>query len=239
MNTGTTSSDAAARPERHDLLRVASRDWPSVAATLSLSSALSSTQATLVERWGRTGWPVIARRRAPGERPGAVPVGVPLPPSLGKVRVALSIPDGVPWLSMQGVRLSDARPVAPPAWRETIDAVLHLGLGLQLAPHVFGALLWQSLTGLTYLGASSDLDLLWSLPDARAIGPLLDGLERIEANGPIRIDGEVLTASGGVNWREFARARETEDGLVMAKGIERAALVSTSSILMRESSPCC
>ena len=208
-------------------------------ATLSPAPALSSAQATLVERWGYAGWPVIARRRAPGERSGAVPVGVPLPPSLGKVRVALSIPHGVPWASMKGVRLSDARPVAPPAWSGTTDAILDLGLRLQLTPRVFGSLLWQSLTGLTYIEPSSDLDLLWSFPDARALDPLLDGLERIEATAPIRIDGEVLTASGGVNWREFARARGTGDGLVMAKGIEYAGLVPTSSLLMRESAPCC
>ena len=140
---------------------------------------------------------------------------------------------------MKGVRLSDARPVAPPAWSGTIDAILDLGLRLQLTPRVFGSLLWQSLTGLTYIGPSSDLDLLWSLPNARALGPLLDGLDRIEATSPIRIDGEVLTASGGVNWRECARARRTGDGLVMAKGIERAGLVPMSSILMRESATCC
>ena len=168
-----------------------------------------------------------------------MPVGLPLPPTLGKVRVALSIQPGVACHTMAGLALSDARDVAPAPWRGTVDAVLSLGRSLGTAPRVFGALLWQTLTGIAYLHVASDLDLLWQMEDATALPQLLEGLARIDATAPVRIDGEVLTALGAINWRELALAQRDAGGVVLTKSIDRAGLVPATRIFAGSVASCC
>ena len=222
---------------------MAREHWPRVAATRPARPALAEAQAALVARWGEAGWPVIVRRaaadEAPGGLPGGLPVGLPLPPSLGKARVALSVPAGVSWWRVDGVALTDVRDVAPIAWRDAIDAIVSLGRSLALVPRVFGALLWQSVTGLAYLHAASDLDLLWPVTDAAALDPLFDGLARIEAACSMRIDGEVLTVDGGINWRELAAARRSGTGIVLIKATDRVGFVPVASLFPVEAVPCC
>ena len=224
---------------RHDLLLVSAKNWPTVLGEHLRSPALSLDQAGLIARWGDAGWPVIARRAAVGHDPGAVPVGLPLPPSLGKLRLALSIPPGVSWRAVDAIGLAKARECVPTSWDHTVDAVITLGRSLGLTPHVFGALLWQSLTGMAYLTSASDLDLLWRVEDATALPPLLEGLARIEATGPMRIDGEILTAAGGVNWRELGAALRGETDVVLMKSMTSARFVEAPLILAGEGVPCC
>ena len=227
-----------ARLARHDLLLVAREHWPRVAATRSAHPILADAQAALVARWGDLNWPVIVRRAAPNEAPGGLPIGLPLPPFLGKMRVALSVPADVSWRLVEGVALADVRDIAPTAWRDAIDAIVSLAHSLALIPRVFGALLWQRLTGMAYLHVASDLDLLWPVEDAAVLGPLLGGLARIEAAGSVRIDGEVLAAAGGVNWRELAAARRGGAEIVMTKSTDRVGFVPVASLFAGEAVPC-
>ena len=68
---------------------------------------------------------------------------------------------------------------------------------------VFGSLAWQKLTGLDYLTACSDLDLLLPLPRSD-LTRLTAELAAIEAAAPMRLDGELVRADGAaVNWREI------------------------------------
>ncbi len=239
MSMSINVGNASARPRRHDLVSVARDDWSRVAATRPAHPTLSSAQAALVAHWGDAGWPVIVRRATHDDAPGGLPIGLPQPPSLGKARVALSVPAGVPWRRVDGVALADVRHTAPVAWREAIDAIVSLGHSLALVPHVFGALLWQSVTGMAYLNAASDLDLLWTVADAATLAPLLEGLTRIEAACPVRIDGEVLTPDGGINWRELAAARQGGAEIVLIKSTERAGFVPFASLFPGEAVPCC
>ena len=235
---GLAEVEPAAAPARHDLLSVDPAGWPAVLATLGDAARLSPAGSALLRGWAEAGWPVIARRPAPGDATDAVPVGLPLPPGVGKSRVALAIPASVPWRALLPVTLAEAAPAAPALWQDTIADLLGLARALGLVPRVFGALLWQSATGLDYLGPGSDLDLLWPVRDAEPIGPLLDGLERIAARAPMPIDGEVLTAAGGVQWRELAAARRGDSKVVLAKGIRRAGFVRAATLLGSEAMTC-
>jgi Phosphoribosyl-dephospho-CoA transferase MdcG len=77
---------------------------------------------------------------------------------------------------------------APAAWQPVIAALLDLGEAVGVAPRVFGALLWEHATGLAYLTAQSDLDLLWSISDERSAALLVEGLLRLDAAGPVRLE---------------------------------------------------
>lgn len=204
---------------RHDLFVVAPEAWDRL---LAVRPDLDGVP--YLATWAREDRPVIVRRRHPGEG-DHLPAGLPLPPAAGKRRIGLAVPwpDATPH---PPVTLAAARPDAPPAWHPTIDAVLELAAEHALVPRVFGGLLWQGLTGLRYLSATSDLDLLWPAPVPRAF---LDGLAAIAADAPMRLDGEVVLPNGaGVNWREWSDALPA--GAVLAKGLDGVALVPASNL---------
>ena len=90
---------------------------------------------------------------------------------------------------------------------------------------IFGSLAWRALTGLDYLTAGSDLDLLFPLPRESDLVRLTTDLAAIEATAPMRLDGELLRDDGAsVNWRELhASARE-----VLVKTIRGVALLDAN-----------
>ena len=208
---------------RHDLLDVEPGAWRAV-----LAERPDLADAPHVAAWVADGRPVILRRSHPGEAPGRVPVGLPLPPGDGKRRIGLALPPEAV-RPRRPLHLSDTRHAGPPAWTETMEAAIALGERHGLALRPFGSLLWQSLTGLPYLSERSDLDLLW--PIAGAVPPaLLDGLAAIEARAPMRLDGEILlTDGGGVNWRELYAAGPGDT--VLVKHRDRLALREAAAIL--------
>ncbi len=186
---------------RHDLLRPGAGAWDAM-----LQGRPELASVPLLADWARLGRPVIVRRRMSGDGADDVPVALPFPPSHGKRRVALSFPSGAAMVALPPVLLRDAAPAAPAAWQPVIAALVAFGEGASMAPRVFGALLWEHATGLPYLTARSDLDLLWEVSDEVAAESLLRTLLRLDALGPARLDGEVVLPDGaGVNWRELAQ----------------------------------
>jgi phosphoribosyl-dephospho-CoA transferase len=182
----------------------------------------------LVPDWALKGWPVIIRRRAPGDAAGCVPAALPLPPSFGKRRVGISLGGDTRLEALPPVTLAQAAGVAPLAWQPAITVLLALGRDIGVAPRVFGALLWEKLTGLAYLTGASDLDLLWRADDEARTARLLAGLLDIDRDFLPTIDGELELPDGaGVSWRELAACLASGQDKVLAKSIDT---VTTRSI---------
>ena len=205
-----------AEAARHALVRADPAAWAGLLAARRDLDGLPHLPG-----WAALGRPLIVRRLNPGEEGGLVPLGLPLPPADGKRRIGLALP-ALALRPVTAPSLAEAASHAPSAWRPTLEAVLALADAHGLTPRPFGALLWQAVTGLPYLSASSDLDLLWPCP-----GPvpaaLLAGLARIDASAPVRLDGEVLIPDGGgVHWRELHDA--AEGGSVLAKYRDRVGM---------------
>ena len=213
---------------RHDLVQITVDGWAVACATRVPGRHLRPQQAAAVSGWAAAGHPVITRRSVAEDTPNRLPVGVPLPPSLGKLRVALSVPLAATWRRAP-LDLQEAAPSAPQTWWDTIDSLASLGQLLALRPQVFGALLWQYVTGLPYLHDGSDLDLLWRVSDHSTVFALLDGLRRIDDKSPVRIDGEVRTPTGDVNWRDLAGAWAA-GGTVLVKTGSGAFLESAAAL---------
>ena len=188
---------------RHDLLRVRPGAWLRV-----LRQRPGLETVPHVASWAEQGWPLIVRRRSPGEAPGTIPVGMPLPPALGKQRIALQVRAEDLGGRLPPETLRAAHAEVPPAWRGAVDTLLTLAERIGAEPRVFGSLLWQRRTGLPYLTVTSDLDLLWPVDDADGALRLARALAAAEAKlGPVRLDGEILLPDGGgVQWRELHRA---------------------------------
>jgi phosphoribosyl-dephospho-CoA transferase len=205
--------------QRHDLLRIDPEAWEEM-----LRGHPSLVTIPLVADWAVRGWPVIVRRRMVGDLPEDVPAAVPLPPSYGKHRVGFSFRSDKVAVPLPPVQLSDAVSGAPKPWQQTIAGLLALGAAIGVAPRVFGGLLWQHVTGLAYLSPQSDLDLLWPVADQHTGTALLAGLRRLDADSPVRLDGElILPDGGGVNWRELALASDGTSGEVLVKTMDGVA----------------
>jgi phosphoribosyl-dephospho-CoA transferase len=169
-------------------------------------NGFDSTPASIVDEWIALSRPLVVRRPSACDRAGLA-LGLPLPPSLGKARIAITVPREAIAAVAPPPALIDIHTFAPPAWRPTLDHIAALCATLDIEPRVFGSLAWERLTGLAYLTPASDLDLLFLGAGRLAVGPLICGLTEIEAKAPMRLDGEVVRADGAAaNWRELQAA---------------------------------
>jgi len=157
----------------------------------------------LVARWPDEGWPTILRRAMPGE-PAGVPLGLPFPPSAGKRRLSFLLQTDDIVSIVRPPLLNAARRSAPPLWWPTLDRLHELARRHSVKARVFGSLAWQALTGLVYVTGNSDLDLLLDIRRDTDLDRLATDLAAIEAEAPMRLDGELMRPDGAaVNWREF------------------------------------
>lgn len=185
------------RLARHDLVRVAPASWEAI-----LAGYPALLDEPLLADWAERDRPLVVRRAGCDERrcAGLVPLGLSLPPSSKVRRIAVQVPALAICSVAPPPRLADLVSSAPLAWRVTIDRLLKLDAGAR----AYGSLAWQHATGLCYLSATSDLDLLWRCAAGSSCEALLAAIAAIERQAPMRIDGEVMTADGGaVHWREL------------------------------------
>jgi phosphoribosyl-dephospho-CoA transferase len=178
----------------------------------------------LLVAWAWRGWPLVARRPVCDDIPGAVPLGLPLPPASGRRRLRLSLSPEDIIDSGPPPRLAEARAAAPQAWRSAIASLVALDADVRC----FGSLAWQHLTGLAYLTPDSDLDLLWRVACAEMADALAVRIAEIAERAPMRVDGEFVTPDGvGVQWREWrSGARQ-----VVAKGRDGLRLADRTLLL--------
>jgi phosphoribosyl-dephospho-CoA transferase len=186
---------------RHDLLRVDPKGW---AATLRCHPHLAAVP--LLADWAANRRPVMVRRPLGSDRPGFVPAAVALPPSCGKLRIGLEIEPAFLIERMRSIEPSEARGAAPAAWQSVLNDVARIARMHNAHVSLFGSFMWQAITGLKYLTRSSDIDLIWRVSSVRRLPSLLDAIAEVDAQSPMRIDGEiVLPDGGGINWRELHR----------------------------------
>lgn len=182
---------------RHTMVKPSSRAW---AALMTQRPDLANEP--LVAGWADACFPLVVRRALCDETPQTISLGLPLPPAQGKRRIALTLDRNDILAAEPPPLLSDAVVSAPVSWHACIDRLVRLDPSVR----TFGSLAWQYLTGLPYLSAGSDLDLLWQSPTDGEIEALLEGISAIEQISPMRIDGEIDSAGGAVQWRELRNA---------------------------------
>lgn len=214
----------APSPSRHDLV------WldPARAAGLEVEPAWRPE----VERWLARGLPAVARRRDgdPGAGAGggaAVALGIPVAPSRGKARIALSAPAGLVLRVEPPLRLATALGSAPAAWRQPLRALDGAARALGVVLRVHGSLAWQHLAGEPWVAGGSDVDLLVDLDRADQVEAALAVLAAWERTAGIRADGELRLPAGGVAWRELASGARQ----VLLKSDAAARLVPRAAVL--------
>lgn len=176
---------------RQSLVTIDPAIWPQI---------IAGQDQEVLQDWAARGWPAIVRRPNCVDSGDAVPVGVPLPPSQGKARVALSVPRSAILSSSPPPLLSDAARAAPIDWQPTIAALLIALPTLRC----FGSLAWQHLTGLAYISDTSDLDLFAECRNAAEADAVATALQAIAPTSRPGLDGELASPHGAaVQWREW------------------------------------
>lgn len=183
-------------PARHDLV------WLDPAQLGAME--LEPEHHAEVARWLAEGRPAVAARRGPCTPADVACLGIPLPPSRGRARIALRAPARALVRTRSPLRLAEVLGAAPPERRAAL-AQLHdeaRGLGIMLRVH--GSLAWQHLTGEPYTTDASDVDLLLAVASGWQLGAALRLLLLWERRTGLVADAEVALPAGGVAWRELA-----------------------------------
>jgi phosphoribosyl-dephospho-CoA transferase len=117
-------------------------------------------------------------------------------------------------------------------WCPTLDRLGKLALRHSVEARVFGSLAWRILTGLDYLTDRSDLDLLLDVRRETDLDRLVADIAAIEADAPMRLDGELMRDDGAaVNWRELHAGA----GEVLVKSIDGVGLLDRDLFISRRS----
>jgi phosphoribosyl-dephospho-CoA transferase len=212
---------------RHDLLCIDPASWEQA---LRVRPDLSADP--MIASWADNGWPVIVRRFLPTDSANQIPVAISLPPMspLPRLRAkrgatlqfaADQITSRVP-----AVSLRDGIIHAPGSWAGALQTLIEIGECYDSEPALFGSLLWQTLTGATYLNESSDLDLTWQVTRYSQAVALARAIAACADSSPMRIDGELVLPDGAaVNWRECHNTQE-----VMVKTLHRVECRTAQSL---------
>ncbi|MEA1672105.1 malonate decarboxylase holo-[acyl-carrier-protein] synthase [Nitrospirillum sp. BR 11163] len=175
---------------RHDLVYLSPEAWRDQVASV----------VDEVADWADLGRPAILRQRVCADPDGVVPLGLPLPPGMGRKRLTLSCSPAAVARVASPPSLRDARSSAPAGWRPVIEALL----GADPSWRCFGSLAWQHVTRLSYLTDASDLDLLITCVSHAEATRVAAALGGIAAWAPMRLDAELVSEGGNaVQWREW------------------------------------
>ncbi len=218
---------APLQPLRHWIISLRAGAWADILAGRALSGGERTDD--VLRDWVECGRPLIARRRTASDRADQIAAAVTFPPSFLVRRLALAVPVKAVARTEPPPTLAVARAAAPRSWHETFDALAALGQAVAGEPRVFGSFAWQALTGLPYVTARSDLDLLWPLTPSLDVPALLAGLVRLGLQAPGRLDGELVhgATGAGVQWQEWAGDADE----VLVKGEETAVLQKRAAFL--------
>jgi phosphoribosyl-dephospho-CoA transferase len=218
---------------RHTLVFIARGAHGDVIASADDDRARAATAG-----WLSRNRPLIVRRTESLRR-DEVALGLPLPPSQGKRRIALWARRSAIDCAREPPSTVEIRDRLPVSWRILLSELDAAARAQQLTFRVVGSAMWQALTGLCYLTPDSDLDLLWRVEDVAAITPTCRLLATLERRLARRVDCELLFADGAVSWREWWTT--PDDARVLVKRIDRVRLESKRGLMpwfAREAASC-
>ena len=171
--------------QRHDLVWLTADGWQRIGTAPWDEQALQ-----ILAHWQTKDLPVVVARQREGVVDGHLCLGLPAPWQWGRRRLALEV--GAADIARVGAfpLLSDV--IAEPAVNDA---------------RVYGSYGWQALTGLAYVHADSDFDVLVMADDVSEAQQVSQRLHAWAAPG--RVDGEVLLPGGhAVSWRELWKAMQ-------------------------------
>lgn len=205
--------------ERHDFVWLAEK-WRD-----HLPADLPPADRESLQQWISRDRPLIVARPREGDDPAPLRLGLALPQ---RRRIGVTLPHGAVERHAPPPSLAEIAPSLPAGWQK-IAARLLAAVPCPVA--AFGSAVWQYFaadTGMIYLTAESDLDLLFYPRDEVELRGLPGILQAVAADHPApRLDGEIRLQQGGfVAWREWAMQPEQ----LLVKYRDRVEMVSRTTI---------
>jgi len=205
---------------RHQLAYLTAAGWEE-----ALRWPAAQVVAPQLRHWAAQGLPlVVTRQGGCTAAPGRIALGWPAPLRDGRQRVALNVaPKSVAWFD-EFPEAHKALPLLPRSVRAPLQSLLAQLRENGARPRVYGSYGWQLLSGLAYVHAASDFDLLLGVQDRDQADTLVALLQTSDP-ASLRIDGEFLFPDGAaVAWREYASWRAGLTGELLVKRLGAVAL---------------
>ncbi len=211
--------------KRHTLVWLREPGWRDAIA------ALAPPLRQVPLRWQARDWPAVVRRQDADASADQVCLGIALPPDANGVK--LRVPLRVAAAEVRELRAPlDIGAVvthALPAWRAALVELQYKAMAQALDLRVYGSLALQALTGLDYLRASSDIDVLFTPGNRfqleRGVRLLTEYAQRLP------LDGEIQFPAGAVAWKEWHRAADNPAARVLLKRRDDVILMRVDDIL--------
>jgi phosphoribosyl-dephospho-CoA transferase len=225
---------------------VESRDLPRHTLAWIAADARSAVAASArcdrdtAMQWLAQDFPLIVRRADARDSRDfeCVALGLPLPPSLGKRRIALSAPRSAIARAEPPPAVEQLAPLLPVSWQTALEALSALAAAAGITFRAVGSAAWQALTALPYLHPDSDLDLVWRPRDERELAAGIALLEEWEHRFALRADGEIVfPGDHAVSWREW-RDAGASSRRVLVKTLEAVKLARPAELLARLGAAC-
>ncbi len=213
---------------RHDLVWLESGS-ASRATALPLPPLSAGDAITRLAEWIGAGRPLVVARQPAHLPPGRMRLGLPLPVSEGKLRLAFDVPRAAILRRAAPPPLAALPDHLPRRWRASLEALLACPAIRAANPRAFGSAAMQAVTGIECVSEESDLDLLLAPASREAALATLAALARIDSAGVgPRIDGEIVDAHGrATSWRELAAGAAS----ILVKGHDSVAMTGHAEFL--------
>lgn len=217
---------------RHTLVWIRPECRAAVAAQVT-----DDAMRTQVAAWLAADRPLVVARQPDNMVPdtisvGTIAMGLALPPTQGKRRIALGVAANDIVRYTPPLLLADAIMHAPAEWQPALAELHDAAMDIEIELRVFGSLAWQALSGLHYLTPQSDIDLLWHPLSNTQLQQGIALLARWEQASGLRADGEVLFGiNSAVSWREWATLKSDDAQRVLVKRASSAELVEARELL--------
>ncbi len=210
--------------QRHSLVRLGGEGWARV-----LAGGWDAEAQACLSHWAAQGLPLVVTRQPARSDPagpaGELALGLPAPACWSRRRIALRVPAADVLYADLFPRMAAVATLLPRTSRAGWMALAGACDGLGLAVRVYGSHGWQQMTGLAYLHAASDLDLLVPVDGPASADRAAALLVAAPLAAP-RLDGELVFPGGvAVAWREWTAWRAGQATAVLAKRRDGVALV--------------
>lgn len=213
---------------RHDLATIR----PGAPVQIQCNEMVQDAEA-IVQDWISGGLPLVIARQSSCQSGKTVQIamGLTLPPKEGSLRIGCLL------------HSDDILQVCPPTPLlacisslplKLVMPLLALAQDLQsigIEALVYGSLAWQTISGLEYLHAESDIDLLSEVDTPEQLHDLIAMLKKNSAPLNNRLDGEIRFPDGSaVAWIELANAFDHPTAELLVKGDTDVRMVRVSHL---------
>lgn len=221
-------------PPRHSLIWLHEEGWRAVLAQTPVQIRAE------VMRWRDADWPLTVRRRDADCADDQLCLGIALAPRDGnKVRLPYRVTGSALAKSRPALPLSEIVSALPLQWRDAAKDLHVTARQAGVSVQAYGSAALQSITGLPYLHAASDLDLLLQPTTLQQLDDCVRLFLKFDQLLPL--DGEIVFgAASAVAVREWCSAAHQDGSFrVLAKQAAGVALMRKDVLMsLLDGQPC-